>query len=407
MQNERKKQGAGYRKGNKVTVSKWKHSFYSYRAQWIEDGKPKDKGFKKKGDAEEWAEQKESELLAQGTESTVTHPERSAVIDYRNRIDALGVDLREVIRIGVDHLERAQKSCTVSELATRVIHDRERAGQSDLYIADLRQRLDRFTKDFGNHAVATVTREQIADWLHALKLAPRTTNNFRRILVVTFNDAIAAGFIEKNPAEAVKQSKVVEGEVDVLTPEELSRLIEKADARILPAILIGAFAGARQSEITELDWSDIDIKGCLIRIRSKSAKSSRNRLIPISKNLSAWLKPHARQSGKVWPTNARRIFDRSKRAAGFGEPGTETEKEKENKLKLFRPWPDNALRHSYASYHLAHHQNADELALNMGHRGTALIFSNYRAIVTPKAAKAYWSIAPDTVDNVISMKGAA
>ena len=45
---KRKEQGPGYRKGNKVTVSKWKHTFYSYRAQWIEGGKPKDKGFKKK-----------------------------------------------------------------------------------------------------------------------------------------------------------------------------------------------------------------------------------------------------------------------------------------------------------------------------------------------------------------------
>ena len=48
--NEAKGAGTGLpeRKGNKVTVSKWKHTFYSYRAQWIEGGKPKDKGFKKK-----------------------------------------------------------------------------------------------------------------------------------------------------------------------------------------------------------------------------------------------------------------------------------------------------------------------------------------------------------------------
>lgn len=403
MQAERKTQGPGYRKGNKVTVSKWKHSFYSYRAQWIEDGKPKHKGFKKKKDAEEWAEEKESELLSQGTESTLTHPERSAVLDYRNRIQALNVDLREVIRIGVEQLERAQKSCTVSELVARVISDREKAGLSDRYISDLRQRLKRFEKDFGTNAVATLTRDEIADWLHGLNLAPTTTNNFRRILVVMFNDAIESGFIEKNPAEKVKQSKVIEHEVAVLTPAELNTLLEKADERILPAIAIAAFAGARASELKKLDWSDIDLKQKLIRIRSKNAKSSRNRYIPVSKNLAAWLKPIARQSGKVWPTNGRKIFDKSKRAAGFGAPGSETEEEKKAKLKMVRPWPTNALRHSYASYHLAHNKKADKLALYMGHRGTSLIFKYYLTVVKPDVASTYWNIVPEEAENVIDI----
>ena len=403
MQAERKTQGPGYRKGNKVTVSKWKHPSYSYRAQWIEEGKAKDKGFKKKKDADQWAEKKEAELFEQGAGSTVTHQERQSVLDYRSRIQSLNVDLREVIRIGVEQLEMAQKSCTVSELVARVISDRENAGLSGRYVSDLKQRLGRFEKDFGSNAVATLKRDEIADWLHSLNLAPTTTNNFRRILVVMFNDAIEGGFIEKNPAEKVKRSKVVERETEVLTPSELSTVLEKADEQILPAIAIGAFTGPRTSEIKELDWSDIDLKEKLIRIRAKDAKSSRNRLIPISENLAAWLRPVARKSGNVWPTNGRRLLDKAKRAAGFGKIGSETEKEKKAKLKMARPWPRNGLRHSYASYHLAHHQNADELALNMGHRDTSLIFQHYRAVVTPDAANTYWSITPDAGENIVAI----
>ncbi|MDA8634332.1 site-specific integrase [Verrucomicrobiales bacterium] len=403
MQDERKTQGPGYRKGNKVTVSKWKHPFYSYRAQWIEEGKAKEKGFKKKKDAEQWAGEKESELLEQGAGSAVTHQERQSVLDYRSRIQSLNVDLREVIRIGVEQLERAQKSCTVSEMVARVISDRENAGLSDRYIGDLKLRLGRFEKDFGSNAVATLKRDEIADWLHSLNLAPTTTNNFRRILVVMFNDAIEGGFIEKNPAEKVKQSKVIEHEVEALTPAELNTILEKADERILPAIAIGAFAGVRASELKKLNWSDIDLKQNHIRIRSKSAKSSRNRFIPITENLAAWLRPAARKSGNVWPTNGKSLFDKAKRAAGFGKIGSETEKEKKAKLKMVRPWPHNALRHSYASYHLAHHQNADELALNMGHRGTSLIFQHYRAVVTPDAANTYWSITPDAGENIVAI----
>jgi hypothetical protein len=47
------------------------------------------------------------------------------------------------------------------------------------------------------------------------------------------------------------------------------------------------------------------------------------------------------------------------------------------------PWPHDALRHSFASYHLAKFQNAPSLALELGHQSNALIFSNYRRRVTP------------------------
>lgn len=403
MQTDRKTQGPGYRKGHKVTISKWKHSFYKWRAQWIEEGKPKDKGFKTKTAAEEWAEKKANESLKQGTEETLSHAERSTVIDTRKRIEALGVDLRAVIDLGLEHLERAQKSCTVSELIELHIKNTKRAGRGKRHLDDLKQKLSRFAKTFGAGPVASVLREDVGEWLHGLEVAPTTKNNYRRILVGLFNEGIDSGYIEANPAQKVKPSKVIESEIETLTPTELSKLLKKAGDNILPAIAICAFAGARRSEIEALDWSQIDLKAGNIRIKAINAKSSRNRLIPIEKNLSAWLKPLAKSSGKVWPVNGRKIFDKTKRLAGFGEPDTETEKEKENGLKLLKPWPDNALRHSYASYWLAHNESADKLALHMGHRGTSLIFSNYRAVVTKESAETYWAIAPEVADNIVEM----
>jgi integrase len=57
-------------------------------------------------------------------------------------------------------------------------------------------------------------------------------------------------------------------------------------------------------------------------------------------------------------------------------------------------WPSNALRHSYASYHLAHFQDAPKTALQLGHTDTDMVFSYYRQRVRPAAAKAWWSILP-------------
>jgi len=43
-----------------------------------------------------------------------------------------------------------------------------------------------------------------------------------------------------------------------------------------------------------------------------------------------------------------------------------------------RELPDNALRHSFASCHLAHFKDAAVLALETGHTDSGMIFDHYR-----------------------------
>jgi hypothetical protein len=68
-------------------------------------------------------------------------------------------------------------------------------------------------------------------------------------------------------------------------------------------------------------------------------------------------------------------------------------------------WPDNALRHSFASYQLAHFKDAPALALEMGHTDSGLIFNHYRQLVGPKEAERYWNIRPAPVSKVVPMQG--
>ena len=65
-------------------------------------------------------------------------------------------------------------------------------------------------------------------------------------------------------------------------------------------------------------------------------------------------------------------------------------------------WPDNALRHSFASYHLAHLRDAKALALEMGHTNEDMIFTNYRQLVKPKEAERYWNVRPAAREKVLS-----
>ena len=61
-------------------------------------------------------------------------------------------------------------------------------------------------------------------------------------------------------------------------------------------------------------------------------------------------------------------------------------------------WPHNALRHSFASYHLALHKDAAKTALELGHTESVTLFRHYREIVHSAEADAFWAIFPQTPD---------
>jgi hypothetical protein len=61
-------------------------------------------------------------------------------------------------------------------------------------------------------------------------------------------------------------------------------------------------------------------------------------------------------------------------------------------------WPRNALRHSFASYHLAAYQDPVRTAYLMGHRsGTDLLDSCYKGLVSGVEARRFWALRPDPV----------
>jgi integrase len=269
----------------------------------------------------------------------------------------------------------------------------------------MRIKLGRFEKKFGKRPVATVTPQEIEDWLHDLGVAPGSVNSYRRILIVAFNDAKRHGFTEENPAENTMRSKELETEVGILTPDEASALLAGADEAIIPALAVGLFAGLRAAELERLDWEEVRLDLGHVRVKASKAKSAKNRIVPVSENLKKWLSPYVKGNGSIWPRGGRKLMEDAHVAAGFGTP---TEVSDANaKGRELKEWPKNALRHSYATYHLAHHQNAAELVLHMGHTNTGLIFAHYRLPVTPDEAATYWSINPESASNIVDLAKAS
>ena len=388
------KKGKAETIGNGLRVSPWQHRSYSWRVSYFtghgSNRKRKQKGFQTKKEAVAWAEEQDKKLKAKGTDDhEVTKEEYRAVMAFRDMVASLpqsiskpslgqAVDLMSST-LGVRH-----KSKTISQAVDAYLLSLQKKKVSSSHLYSVEKRLRKFEADHGEWLACDLSGEVASDWLEDLKLADQTVNHYRAALVQLFNHALEGGLVDSNPILKVIKRKVASGEVGILTPDEVASLLERADKEILPGLALGFFTGIRRAELCRMDWSEIDFEQDLVEVKASKSKTASRRLVPMRKNLKAWLAPFRRLRGPVMPSE---MIWRTRLASALKASGIEE-------------WPHNAPRHSFASYHLAAFKDSAALALEMGHGSTKMIFEHYRALVTPKKGKAFWQIAPATEGKV-------
>ena len=342
------------------------------------NGKRTRKFFPTRREAEAWLRKASARLRKEG-ESAIHMPEKLRIeaVSCAERLKPYGKTLTDATEHFLAHIEALSRSCTISELIHQFMVSKKQDRASARYLKDLRNRLDTFAAHFGEVIVAEVTPSQIDDWLRSLKVAAQTRNNYRTVLQTYFGYAISRGYAQENPVRQIAKAKVVRGAPDIFTPVQMQEVLEIAPRDFVPFIAIGGFAGLRSAEIERLDWSEIDLSGKLIHVKAEKSKSAQRRLVTISDNLTAWLAPHMRNSGPVVDVE-RSIVARRETRKALG----------------VKSWPANALRHSFASYHLAHYKNAAATAAELGHTSPAMLYKHYRELVRPNEAAKWWNIAP-------------
>jgi len=72
-------------------------------------------------------------------------------------------------------------------------------------------------------------------------------------------------------------------------------------------------------------------------------------------------------------------------------------------------WPNNGLRHSFASYRLAACHDAPRVASELGHTSPQMLYNTYRELVLPDEAERYWRVVPQSGEatNVVSFATSA
>ena len=363
-----------------VRLVTWKH--HGDRAPWLvqgfkEHGKPVRLFFPTRAAAEAEIVRRRQALLKYGTAAdSFTAQDRLDLAKAKEILAPYGKTVVEAATLTATYLQRAEKSCTVDELREEILKAKAQDGKKVRYLQDLRSRLGRFCEDFGEIKVAVVTGPEIDDWLRALPLSPVSRNNFRTVLNALFNFAVARRYRADNPIAEIVKAKVETGEPEIFTVTEMRALLAAAAPEIRPALAIGAFAGLRRAEIDRLEWSEIDLACGFIEVKSENAKNSQKRFVTILPNLAAWLTPYAGHAGRVRAPREKDLLLAARKAAKF------------------KSWPDNGLRHSFASYHVAHFQDSAAVAAQLGHPDATMLFNHYRNVVRPDAAALWWEIAP-------------
>ena len=298
--------------------------------------------------------------------------------------------LAEAVRFYLFHHPADRQAKSLADALEE--YKKRKAARRPATLQEFTYKLGRFVDDHPGKTVVDVTADTIDHWLaKEVGSLLSTRRKYLRLLHGFFRFCCAVYKLPENPAKGVylDTEEIDQSEVEAYTVKEV-KLIMKAALhhahadRIVPVLAIGFFAGLRPSEIKGLDWSNISMEQRQIRVTPATAKRRRQRFVAMSDNLVEWLHPYVKVEGNVAPTSFTYRQDRAEVLTAAN----------------VTRWLHDGLRHSYGTYHLAAHADANKTAAEMGHRGnTDLVYQHYRKLVTQAEGLKYWKLSPATVEK--------
>lgn len=174
------------------------------------------------------------------------------------------------------------------------------ASQKRSWVRD-RTAIKHFNEFFKGKFLSTITPELIERYKAARKDAGAnlmTINRELACLKTIFNIAILWGKIDFSPAKQIRRFPVNNIREKILGDEEMRRLVEVAEPRIKPILILALSTGMRQNEILSLKWQNIHFEGNYIFI--EYSKSGKTRQVPMNDLIIETLKNIPRVSEFVF-----------------------------------------------------------------------------------------------------------
>lgn len=294
-------------------------------------------------------------------------------------LDGAGdVTLVEAAKFYMAAKEERERSKPFADLMDEFTGTLEARNRSAAYIRDVRYAKTRMEPVIGKALVSEITTKQLREAFLAAKLTPTGQKSMKRNLRAAFSYAVAHGYAATNPAKGMLTDDADDREIATLTPTEAKALYAAASDDVKPYVVLATWCGIRPEEVKRLDWADVNWGREWVEVRRSTSKTKRRRFVEMSENVLAMLEPYKGMTGKVvaCSPNAWKLeFKAARVAAG-----------------VFDGWQEDTLRHSFASYHVALHNDLDGLARQMGHSGTGTAYQHYLDAVGLKEAKEFWSV---------------
>lgn len=185
---------------------------------------------------------------------------------------------------------------------------------------------------FGKYSLAAITAELVASYRDK-RLAEGLSNNTVRIELALLSHLFATAIMEwgtgltVNPVSNIRKPSPGAGRNRRLTKTEQKKLLAAVDAHSNPMlgwiVRIAIETGMRQSEITELRLSQVDLKKRVIRL--EDTKNNSSRTVPLTRTATEVFKAAVANPTRTKDTDL--VF--------FGEPGRDGIRRKYEFLKTW------------------------------------------------------------------------
>jgi integrase len=311
------------------------------------------------------------------------------------QLTPFGKTIEDATKFYIQHLmevKRKEESLTIDLLAREWFAEKKAGKQKSLRkdtLESIEEAARTLRRHFGPKRILEVTEEELVAYLESLKAGHRRRFNVKSLFSQFFNWCRSRKHIKENPLNFYKIT-VPKKEPEVLTIEtceRLAQLISTKHEHLGLYTVLCLFAGIRPSECSRLRLEDINIADRAIHIRMTRSKTHEGRDVRIEDNLLHWISRFSkgRTSGSVVrTTNLRTQLEDLRADLGFKVRGRNS---------MAKKWPEDVLRHTYASNWLSLHKDRPRLAEYMGN-SPRIIGQKYHRPVPEKNAKRFWQIVP-------------
>lgn len=262
---------------------------------------------------------------------------------------------------------------------------------SERYPESVKYETDVWKRWAGDTLIQSMTTARIKELLDGSGFSKTTKRNLVRRFHAMENFAIKKGLLSREHRSLVEDISLPKEHKapEVFTPDELMRLFIILNKREIAYVATMAFGGPRRAEFERMTHDHLTFDEDQARIDESIAKTKSRRTLDLEDNLKEWLAlADLRKEGKL--LTKKEVAQISGDKARLNEVGL--------------VWKNNALRHSFCSYHLARGKDAAKTSLLAGN-SPDMIFTHYNAVVSTKAAEEWFNISPISVREYADKQG--